>query len=325
MTSTPDTSKPSPTKHILFKKDLHRAFPQANRTSNALSAPAKESPDSATFRPAVVPVQRGGSRRPLFYIHIHTEGGAFYCFHLAHDLGPDQPFYVLDPFQSAELRAMPTFEAMAARYVASLRTIQPEGPYQLVGFCGGGLIAFEIARQLRAEGQEVEVLVMIEPRAGPDLFRMLGPRVVCGLVRRVGGLLRLRPEHRLDVFLSLLHVYRLLRVRVLHPAHYRDLRARGMLNLPLIPSADLLHHNWLGIFLWLTSKYIPRPYPGRTTYFWSREEPSNRRAGKWGSVTKAQEVNIQFIPGNQTTCRTEHLHDLAEQLRICLGKERAAA
>jgi pimeloyl-ACP methyl ester carboxylesterase len=309
---------------MLFKKELHNAFPQADRMSNALPAPAQKSSDSTVFQPPVVAVQRGGSRRPLFYIHIHTEGGAFYCFNLAHALGPDQPFYILDPFQSTELRPMPTFEAMAARYVASLRTVQPEGPYQLVGFCGGGLIAFEIAQQLQAQGQEVEVLVMIEPRAGPDLFRMLGPRVVCGLIRRVGGLLRLRPEYRLDVFLALLHVYQFLRVRVLHPASYRDLHARG-LNLPLIPSADLLHHNWIGIFLWLTSKYIPRPYPGRMTYFWSREEPSNRRAGKWGSVTKAKEVNIQFIPGNQTTCRTEHLHDLAEQLRISLGRKRAAA
>lgn len=324
MTSTPDTSELSATNHIPLKKELHNAFPQADRTANAIPAPVQESSDSAAFRPPVVAVQTGGSRRPLFYIHIHTEGGAFYCFNLAHDLGPDQPFYVLDPFRSAELRAMPTFQAMAARYVASLQTIQPEGPYQLVGFCGGGLIAFEIARQLRAQGQEVDVLVMIEPRAGPDLFRMLGPRVVCGLIRHIGGLLRLRPEHRLDVFLSVLHVYRFLRVRVLHPAYYQDLRASGMLNLPLIPSVDLLHQNWIGIFLWLTSQYMPRLYPGRMTYFWSREEPSNRRAGKWGSVTKAEEVNIQFIPGTQTTCRTEYLHDLAEHLRICLDKVHAA-
>ncbi len=279
----------------------------------------------AAARPAIVAVQSSGSKRPLFYIHIHAEGGAFYCFNLAQDLGPDQPLYVIEPFRSAELRDLPNFEAMAKAYVESMRTIQPEGPYQLVGFCGGGLIAFEMAHQLHAQGQQVDLLVMIEPRAGPDLFRMLGPRVVCGLVSGVSDLLRLRPERHLDAFLGLLHFYRFLRVRILHPGYYRTMRARGLLDLPLLPKPELLHRNWLGIFIWLTARYRPHPYPGKMTYLWSREEPSNRRAGKWGSVTKAGEVEIQFIPGTQTTCRTEHLHDLAERLRLCLDRVENAA
>jgi pimeloyl-ACP methyl ester carboxylesterase len=321
MKTTPDIPQLSPTKRALLEKYLREAAPQTALASCPAPAPAQEAPDSAAPQPSVVAIQTSGARRPLFYLHIHAQGGAFYCFHLARELGPDQPFYVLEPFRSAELRSMPSFEAMAAAYVASLRAIQPEGPYQLVGFCGGGLIAFEMAHQLRAQGQEVELLVMIEPRAGPDLFRMLGPRVIGGLVRRASGLLRLHPRQHADVFLSLLHMYRFLRVRVLHPAHYRDLHARGMLDLPLIPKAEVLHQNWIGIFIWLTSQYIPRPYPGKLTYLWSREEPSNRRAGKWGSVTRASEVEIQRIPGTQTTCRTEHLHDLAKQLRACLTNE----
>jgi pimeloyl-ACP methyl ester carboxylesterase len=323
MTSTPDTSELSPAKRALLEKYLQGAFPQAEMKPQPIPAPAQEATDSAVLRPAVVAIQTGGSRRPLFYIHIHAEGGAFYCFNLARNLGPEQPFYVLEPFRSAELRAMPGFEAMAAAYVASLRAVQPEGPYQLVGFCGGGLIAFEVAQQLRAQGQEVDLLVMIEPRAGPDLFRMLGPRVLGGLVWHAGALLRLGRQRRLEVFLSLLHMYRFLRVRVLHPASYRDLRARGVLNLPLLPGTRLLYQNWVGIFLWLTSRYTPRPYPGKLTYLWSLQEPSNRRVGKWGSVTKAQEVEIYRIPGTQTTCRTKHLDALTEQLRFCLGQRRA--
>jgi pimeloyl-ACP methyl ester carboxylesterase len=320
MTPTPDTSELSSAKRLLLEKYLQGTFPQVEMRSHLRLAPAPEATDRAVSRPPVVAIQTGGSRRPLFYLHIHAEGGAFYCFKLARELGPEQPFYVLEPFRSAQLRAMPSFEAMAAAYIASLRTIQPEGPYQLVGFCGGGLIAFEMAQQLRAQGQEVDLLVMIEPRAGPDLFRMLGPRVVGGLVWYAGALLRLRRERRLEVFLSLLHAYRFLWVRVLHPASYRSLRARGKLELPLIPGVELLHRNWVGIFLWLTSRYRPRPYPGKLTYFWSLEEPSNRRAGKWGSVTKAREHAIYRIPGTQTTCRTTHLDALAEQLRICLDK-----
>jgi hypothetical protein len=325
MTSTADTPHLSSAKRALLEKYLQGARAQAGgMASPAIPASVQETTGTASIRPPVVAVQPGGSRRPLFYLHIHAEGGAFYCFNLAQVLGSDQPLYVLEPFRSAELRALSSFEALAEAYVAAMRAIQPEGPYQLVGFCGGGLIAFEMAHQLHALGQQVDLLVMIEPRAGPDLFRMLGPRVVCGLVARAGSVLRLRPGRRLDAFLSLLHLYRLLRVRMLHPAYYRNMRASGMLDLPLLPKADLLHRNWLGIFVWLTSQYRPRPYPGKITYLWSRGEPSNRRAGKWGRVTKAQEVEIQFIPGTQTTCRTEHLHDLAEHLRLCLARAQAA-
>ncbi|SRR5579885_2345711 len=321
MKAPSDIPELSPAKRALLEKYLREAACGAASSGRPTLAPTQETPDSAGPRPSVVALQTAGTRRPLFYIHIHAQGGAFYCFHLARELGPDQPFYVLEPFRSAELRAMPSFEAMAAAYVASLRTIQPAGPYQLVGFCGGGLIAFEMAHQLHAQGQEVDLLVMIEPRAGPDLFRMLGPRVIGGLVRRASALLRLPSCRHMDAFLSLLHMYRFLRVRVLHPAHYRDLHARGMLDLPLIPRAEVLHQNWIGIFIWLTSQYRPRPYPGKLTYLWSQEEPSNRRAGKWGRVTDASEVAIHRIPGTQTTCRTEHLHDLAKQLRACLTSE----
>jgi pimeloyl-ACP methyl ester carboxylesterase len=323
MTSTSDISELSPAKRTLLEKYLHGTFPQAEIPSHPLQGASQEGMDVAAARPPVVAIQADGSRRPIFYIHIHAEGGAFYCFNLARDLGPEQPFYVLEPFRSAELQALPGFEAMAAAYIASLRKVQPEGPYQLIGFCGGGLIAFEMAQQLRAQGQEVDLLVMIEPRAGPDLFRMLGARVVGGFAWGAGALLGLRPARRLDVFLAILHWYRFLRVRVLHPRYYQTMRARGRLNLPLIPGAELLRQNWVGIFLWLTARYRPRPYPGKLTYLWSLEEPSNRRSGKWGRVTKAREVEIHRIPGTQTTCRTRHLDALAKKLRLCLDGVRS--
>ena len=323
MTSSPDAPKLSSAKRMLLEKYLQGSGAHPETVAAPTSLPTRAATDPDVLRPAVVAVQTGGSKRPIFYTHIHAEGGAFYCFNLAQTLGPEQPLYVLEPFRSTELRTLPSFEAMASAYVASMRAVQPEGPYQLIGFCGGGLIAFEMAQQLRAQGQEIDLLVMIEPRAGPDLLRMLRPRLVCGLIDRAGALLRLRPEQRADAFLALLHAYQFLRVRVLHPAHYQELHAKGMLDLPLIPRAALLHKNWLGIFTWLTSQYRPRPYPSKLTYLWSRDEPSNRRAGKWGSVTKAKEVEIQRIPGNQNTCRTEHLCDLAEQLRMCVEQAQA--
>ena len=55
-----------------------------------------------------------------------------------------------------------TFEEAARDYLAELRTVQPQGPYLLGGFSGGGIAAFEMARQLRAEGQEVGALILLD-------------------------------------------------------------------------------------------------------------------------------------------------------------------
>ena len=114
-----------------------------------------------------MPVQTQGSKRPIFYLHVHWIGGAFYSFTLAHHLGPDQPLYIIDPYRFDGLQVPPTIETMAASYIKTMRDVQPEGPYFLAGFCAGGLIAYEIAQQLRVQGQAVDLLVLIDPMAGP--------------------------------------------------------------------------------------------------------------------------------------------------------------
>src|SRR5207237_6398881 len=68
-------------------------------------------------------------------------------------------------------------EDMAATYLEAVRAVQPEGPYAIAGYSLGGLIAFEMARTLAAQGDEVEWLGLIDPavshRALPRLRRWL--------------------------------------------------------------------------------------------------------------------------------------------------------
>ena len=116
-------------------------------------------------RAPLVTVQTGGSRRAFFYLHGEWKGGAFYCLELARYMGPDQPFYLLEPYKFDGLAVPPTLEAIAAAHLKSLRAVQPEGPYMLGGYCNGGLMAYEMARQLRAEGQTVEPLVLMDPES----------------------------------------------------------------------------------------------------------------------------------------------------------------
>ena len=306
--------EPADARRALLAKYMRGELPQGALSTggSAVRWQVRATPSSAPdARVRLVPVQPSGSRRPIFYVHVHIEGGAFYCFTLARALGSDQPLYVLEPYRFDGLRIPPTLEAMAATYVEALRSVQPEGPYRLVAFCGGSPIAFEMAQQLRAAGQPVELLVLIEPgvisrltplleRYSPTLLRLAG-----GFIRRLGGLMQFGPAEQLDCFLGVRHAYRCLR------------RARYRQGVSLVPTTETLRQDWLGIYIWVESQYRPRPYPGKVTCFWARDESGNR-ALAWHKLARAAETENHIIPGTHTTCRTDHLLALVGQLRACL-------
>jgi hypothetical protein len=304
----PDTTELSEAKRALLEKYLHGEITQTATATHTKESSAP--PVSLGHRVPVVLIQTGGSKRPFFFLHMHTTGGAFYCFTLARDLGPDQPFYILDPYVFDSKQMPPTLETMAAAYIESLRTVQPEGPYLLGGFCGGGIIAFEMAQQLRAQGQEVDLLIQIEPRDGPAPHRLLFRKLLCGCFRRIGALLGLSPEKQLEWFLRVRYVGLRL-VKSAYRAQY------GSLLIP--PPAEILRQDWTGTFVWIISQYNTRQYPGKLTYFWASEEPKYLRMW-WGKVAEAKELEVHLIPGTHATCRTDYLHDLAEHLQVCLSK-----
>lgn len=314
-----DTPEFSDAKRALLERYLRGDRAQAaTRTETVASSAHTEPapvPAMSDLRSSVLPIQVGGAKPPFFFSHVHVEGGAYYCFTLSGALGPDQPFYVLEPYRLDDLEILPTFEKMAADYVESLRRIQPEGPYLLGGFCGGGLIVFEMAQQLLAQGQPVDLLLMIEPRAGPDFFRMLGARIAGNFVRGVGTLTRLRPDRQIDVFLLLRHSYRLVRYRLLQYRRYNT-NYKNWMPLPLAPTRAFLRQDWIGAFVWMTSQYRPRRYPGRLTYLWAQDERGSQRAGTKGFVSAAKEVEIQFIRGNRESCRNEYVDDMVTHVRV---------
>jgi acyl carrier protein len=76
----------------VFGKKIPPSALFAGPTIEHLASALREEED-ADSRAPVVTIQAGGSRRPFFFLHGNREGGSFYCFRLARDLGPDQPFY----------------------------------------------------------------------------------------------------------------------------------------------------------------------------------------------------------------------------------------
>jgi thioesterase domain-containing protein/acyl carrier protein len=111
---------------------------------------------------SIVPIQPKGSRSPLFWIPggYGTSVLAFKDVSLL--LGPDQPVYGFEARMPEPEDEMESIGDRAARFVEEMRLLQPKGPYSLVGFCGGGFVAFEMAQQLVAQGQTVSFLCIIE-------------------------------------------------------------------------------------------------------------------------------------------------------------------
>ncbi|MDF1530065.1 MAG: thioesterase domain-containing protein, partial [Sedimenticola sp.] len=113
----------------------------------------------------IVPIQSKGDKPPLFC--IHPAGGIVFPYYaLASYLGEDQPVYgVQDPGIYDPRPVLTSIEAMAACYLEAMKTIQPEGPYYLLGWSVGGLVAYEMAQQLFMQGQRVAALIMLDTSA----------------------------------------------------------------------------------------------------------------------------------------------------------------
>jgi thioesterase domain-containing protein len=247
-------------------------------------------------------------------------------------LGPEQPFYLLEPYKFDGLPFPPSFEAMAAAYLEVLREIQPEGPYQFGGYCNGALFAYEMARQLHAQGQTVDLLLMIDAEA-PARHRWFRRAI-----SNFGNLMRIDEEKQFKWFLRLQHIVRYLRF-----SHYRQSKNSELLgtieqaesghkadkvgSVPLsltlkalFPTIETLRQDYLSIHAWSASGYAPALYAGKMTFFWTSEEPW--RPVGWHKIVKAKEkdVEVRVLPGNHITLRTEHLPVLAENFRTCLNK-----
>jgi amino acid adenylation domain-containing protein len=114
------------------------------------------------FQSCLVPIKPDGDRPALFF--IHPSGGSVHWYYdLGRALPDDRPLYGLQAhglMGDAELDE--TVEAMAARYVAEICTVQADGPYHIASWSMGVAIALEVAQQLRAAGAEVGLLVAVD-------------------------------------------------------------------------------------------------------------------------------------------------------------------
>jgi thioesterase domain-containing protein/acyl carrier protein len=131
----------------------------------------------------LVPVNSGGSKPPFFCVSPSVIDVITYR-NLAQYLDKDQPFYALYPRASVlGSKLAVTEDDPAERFIHEIRRVQSHGPYRLGGYSSGGTTALEVARRLRAQGEDVALVVLIDtfgpnypvrlPWVSPRVFNLL--------------------------------------------------------------------------------------------------------------------------------------------------------
>ncbi|HZQ68473.1 MAG TPA: amino acid adenylation domain-containing protein [Terriglobales bacterium] len=143
-----------------FGKDLPLSLLFQAPTIEQLATELRTQGQKSTSYSTLVEIQPRGSRPPFFCVHGGA-GSTLFLHRLSREMASDQPFYGFEPEGMDGRRFQrTTVEQMAKHYIAEMRKIQPQGPYLIGGYCFGGLVAFEMAQQLRKQGQPPALIAM---------------------------------------------------------------------------------------------------------------------------------------------------------------------
>jgi len=284
---------------------IEEAFGRVLAPSMLLTAPTVADLTAAiiraenSFDEPVTALRAAGARAPIFFLH-NDYGRGLYTRALERSLATDHPFYAVHRDGLEEMGDSPTVEALAANCVRSLRATRAHGPYVLGGHCHGGLIALEMARQLRIAGEHVELVVMVDTRAPPPVLRAL---------RRASKRLGTPGEVAFDCadagFRLLARAGDEIAWRIVY--YRKRIATRGRKDssgetrqeVPREPLA--VRHAYSRA----ARRYFPQGYAGRVALFRAEEFPTRRPDLGWSDLLPKLEVVV--VPGDHYTCITRHV------------------
>jgi amino acid adenylation domain-containing protein len=263
----------------------------------------------------LVLLKSGRSRSPLFCVHA-LGGTLFGYYDLAKRLGTERPIYGLQSCGiDGKQQPLDRVEDIASYYIQSIQTIQPQGPYLLMGYSFGGIVAFEMARQLTAQGELVNFLGLVDTRSPTlDENRISLTKWLNFHFRQ---LKQLSLQDRVAYFFDKI-LYRL-SVRAKGKTEgYKEVMARRLSAFEMF-EPELL--NVLEANLQATKHYLPQTYPGRATLFWCEYQALYIDCYPdlgWGHLVTGG-VETVSIPGEHLSLLSEpHVRVLAEKLKLCI-------
>jgi amino acid adenylation domain-containing protein len=266
---------------------------------------------------------RSNDRPPLFLVHA-AEGNVLLYRSLAAHLGADQPVFGL---QSAGLDGRSPvdgrFEHVARRYIDEIRQVQPHGPYMLGGYCLGGTLALEMARQLIESGETVGLVALIEIyniralRWPLPLHQNFINRLILNPYFHLHNLFAAEGAGKVAFFMEKLRV-EITRIKASARFGWARLRNRLLLNAAAAaPQAKLAD-----IYEEALAQYDVRPYPGELTLFLAERHLAgyHTQLGGWGEVAQGG-VRLFKLPISPRGSLVEpYVGQLASLLRGCLDR-----
>ena len=233
---------------------------------------------------AIVPLQPQGTAIPIFAVGGHN--GDIFCFRaLARQLGDDQPFFGLQPpgLDGAD-EPLTRVEDFAAYFAGQIRAARPDGPCIIAGYCAGGTIAFELARQLRDNGAQVSFLALFGSpfptsyRFLPRLRQHLG-QTAERLARHLRSLRSLSSAERRKYFVERLRNFQTERSD-----------ARAAAHDPVFVQREKVGRATLAAL----RRYSPSRFSGRVNLFWPSAEFDTAAPLRWPGI--APDIEKFFGP-----------------------------
>ena len=187
---------------------------------------------------------------------------------------------------------------MARDYLTEIRSLQAEGPYTVLGECGGGLIAYEIAQQLRNQGQELASLILMDtPR--PDAAMDFSKRI-----RFFRGHIRFFLDRLRGKGSSALAELPRFQQSLMNEARSRDV--------------EYVRRSYTRTLY----SYRPKPYFGKVTLLINEETYQSSPNLGWEDLIKGG-FEVHKLPGDHTSYIRDHVDIAAQKVRECLEKARA--
>jgi thioesterase domain-containing protein len=263
---------------------------------------------------ALVPLKPDGTKPPLFFVHA-IGGTVTPYFELASLLDADQPFYALEhPGLSGDTSGRGVSE-LAASYLAAIQEVQPAGPYHLGGWSFGGVVAAEMAGQLRDRGEEVAIVLVIDSgleetlsspdQDSPDQAELLSWFVgdmsatadTAAPSLDLSALRRLAPGQQVDATIAALEL-----ADPEFEAIREELRDR------------------IDVFLANTRAHLahqPSRYDGRLVYLAAADEPEDD-IGRWRALVP-RDFECHIVPGSHhTVLQPPHVTELFKAIQHCM-------